>query len=77
MKIKPVQIIVAFLVAAPLATFAFMGSSAGALQNNGASQGYGVDKVTICTKNERTITVASPAVDAHLANGATIGACGN
>jgi hypothetical protein len=41
----------------------------------------GVDKVTICHKPEKkhsgeTITIASPALSAHLAHGDTLGACG-
>lgn len=32
-------------------------------------------KVAICTKNNITITIAEPALKAHLANGATLGPC--
>lgn len=33
------------------------------------------DKVTICHKNNNTLTVASPAVPAHLNHGDALGAC--
>ena len=33
------------------------------------------EKVTICHKNKNTLTVASPAVPAHLSHGDTVGAC--
>lgn len=39
--------------------------------------GTGQRKVTLCHKQKQTITVAEPAVDAHLAHGDQIGACGD
>lgn len=65
------------VIAALLAVFALVGSaSAGPLFANFASAGYGgQDKVVICHNNKNTLTVATPAVAAHLAHGDTLGAC--
>lgn len=41
----------------------------------GKGKGNGREKVTLC-HNGHTITVGAPAVDAHLAHGDTLGACG-
>ncbi|MDQ2655750.1 MAG: hypothetical protein M3Z20_22200 [Chloroflexota bacterium] len=43
-------------------------------KGKGKGKGRGKEKVTICHKGQ-TITVARPAVDAHLAHGDTEGAC--
>lgn len=50
------------------------GKGKGKAKGKGNGQGNGQEKVTICHKGQ-TITVARPAVDAHLAHGDTEGAC--
>jgi hypothetical protein len=40
-----------------------------------AEQGKGQTKVTICHKGKNTLTVAEPAVAAHLAHGDAMGPC--
>ena len=37
----------------------------------------GQDKVEICHKGKNTLSIGAPAVEAHLAHGDTIGACGS
>ena len=37
----------------------------------------GQDKVEVCHNGENTLSIGAPAVDAHLAHGDTIGACGS
>jgi hypothetical protein len=43
--------------------------------NAKAQKGKGKEKVTLCHKGRKTITVARPAVEAHLAHGDTEGPC--
>ncbi len=63
------------VVALPLASFAFFGVDSGSLFSKIASAGYGGQpKVTICHKG-KTLTVAEPAVQAHVNHGDTVGAC--
>lgn len=71
------QIAGGLLVAVPLFAFAFFGSADGSLFGNVASAGYGngQQKVTICHKGKNTLTVAAPAVQAHVNHGDTVGAC--
>lgn len=47
----------------------------GAGQNGDGGSGNGQQKVMLCHKG-KTLTVGGPAVDAHLAHGDTLGACG-
>ena len=71
------QTIVGIVIAAVLAIFAFTGSvSAGSLFANTASAGYGQDKVEVCHKGKKTLSIAAPAVNAHLGHGDVVGACG-
>lgn len=69
-----------FVVGIPLAVVSFLGGGqamANANANANAGQaGYGgQEKVTLCHKGKTTISVAAPAVNAHLAHGDTEGAC--
>jgi hypothetical protein len=43
--------------------------------NKGNGKGNGKEKVTICHKGKKTITVAKPALKAHLKHGDTVGPC--
>jgi hypothetical protein len=45
-------------------------------KNNGnKGKGKGKEKVTICHKGKKTITVGKPALKAHLKHGDTVGPC--
>lgn len=74
---KNKQFVGGVAIAGFLAIFALLGSTStiSAFVNT-ASAGYGggTEKVAICHKG-KTLTVASPAVSAHLNHGDTIGAC--
>jgi len=78
--IQNTQIVGGIVIAGLLAMFALLGTtSAGSLFANTASAGYGgnngQEKVEICHKGKKTITVAAPSIPAHLKNGSTLGAC--
>ena len=77
MSTRIAQIAGGLAVAVPLAAFALFGTADGSLFGNVASAGYGngQDKVTICHKDKNTLTVAAPAVKAHLNHGDTLGTC--
>jgi hypothetical protein len=46
-------------------------------QENGTANGLGHQKVAVCHKNEKTLYLPPPAVDAHERHGDTPGACGD
>ena len=60
------------LVSLPIAAFALTGA-AGTFANV-ALAGYGQEKVQVCHKGH-TLTIAAPAVPAHLKQGDTLGTC--
>ena len=62
------------VIALPLVAFAILGVGGGTLFANVASAGYGQEKVAICHKG-KAMSVPTPAVDAHLSHGDTLGAC--
>jgi uncharacterized protein YcfJ len=73
---RSTQTFVGIAIAMAFAAVAFMGvAGATPLFANVASAGYGEEKVEICHKGKTTLSVAAPAVEAHLAHGDTIGAC--
>lgn len=39
------------------------------------SLGLGTEKITVCHKGKQELTIAAPAVDAHIAHGDTVGSC--
>jgi hypothetical protein len=47
----------------------------GAAKNGGGSGSGGQDKVTLCHKDKKTLTVGAPAQTAHLGHGDSLGAC--
>ncbi|HZI15721.1 MAG TPA: hypothetical protein VE153_35465, partial [Myxococcus sp.] len=66
------------------------GSTSTSTQSTGSSQttadstgagtggsGSGSDKVTVCHKGKKTLSIGAPALDAHLGHGDTQGACGS
>ena len=73
------QIIAGSVIATILAALAFVGIvSASPALVNVASAGYGGNnKVEICHKGKKTLSVAAPAVQAHLNHGDTVSACGS
>ena len=75
MNIDKYQLIGGAAIALPLVAFAILGVGGGTLFANVASAGYGQEQVTICHRVRNTLTVAAPAVEAHLDHGDTLGAC--
>ena len=75
MNIDKYQLIGGAAIALPLVAFAILGVGGGTLFANVASAGYGQEQVTICHRVRNTLTVAAPAVEAHLNHGDTLGAC--
>ena len=75
---KPIRLRAALAVAlsaalfVPLAVFAGSGFARGSA--SAAQYQYGQNRVTICHRGQ-TISVAQPAVEAHLGHGDTLGRC--
>ena len=77
MNTTQTQVLGGIVLAGIITAFAFaVPVSASPLFANTASAGYGgQDKVEVCHKNKKTLTIAAPAVNAHLGHGDVLGAC--